>query len=295
MGSRPIVSRETITLVQLRKESLDALAPLYGPAESHALFRQLLSHFWPNWQTEWLVSRGEALFPPYLKPEWQAAIRRLLAYEPLAYITSEVDFLGLSLAVRPGVFIPRPETEAWVHTIIQTLSSTPLRYILDVGTGSGAIALALAQAFPQAEVYAVEKSPIAAETAYENARRHSLRLHLAQIPFGDAPLPSSWPQKWDLIVSNPPYIPYTAYHETEPRVRLYEPPEALFCESIEPTAKILSFASKNINAKAYCVVEIFPKMAKRLISLCHDLGLTAQVHKDLSGRPRTLWVSNSRS
>ncbi len=290
MGSRPIVSRETLTLIQLREETLEALIPLYGPAESQALFRQLLSHFWPNWQIEWLISRGEALFPPYLKPDWQAALRRLLAHEPLAYITSEVEFLGLSLAVRPGVFIPRPETEAWVHGLIQAFSSTPLRYILDIGTGSGAIALALARAFPQAEVYAVEKSPIAAETARENAQRYHLPLHLALIPFGEAPLPSSWPQKWDLIVSNPPYIPYAAYPETELRVRLHEPPEALFCRDIEPTAKILDFASKNLNANARCVVEIFPKMVKKLISLCHDLGLIAQVHKDLSGRPRTLWV-----
>ena len=290
MGSRPIVSRETLTLAQLRRESLEALTPLYGPAESQALFRQLMNHFWPGWQTEWLISRGEALFPSYLKPKWQAAIRRLLAHEPLAYITGEVHFLGLSLAVRPGVFIPRPETEAWVHELIQALSSTPPRYILDIGTGRGAIALALARAFPQAEVYAVEKSPIAAETACENARRHSLRLHLAQIPFGEAPLPSSWPQKWDLIVSNPPYIPYAAYYETELRVRLHEPPEALFCEDIEPTAKILDFASKNLNANACCVVEIFPKMAEKLISLCHDLGLIAQIRKDLSNRPRTLWV-----
>lgn len=290
MGSGPIVSRETRSLVQLREEALQALTPIYGPEESRAIIRHLLSYFLPDWQVQWLASRGKAPFPAQLLPDWHAALTRLLAHEPLAYITGKVEFLGLELSVRHGVFIPRPETEAWVYALIQHLKPSPPKTILDIGTGSGAIALALACAFPEAAVYAVEKTPLAVETAHQNALRHHLNLTLAQITFGKDPLPASWPTTWDLIVSNPPYIPHWAYAETELRVRLYEPHEALFCKEIEPTREILAFASKVLNANGLCIIEIFPEMAPTLLSLCKELGLKCELRHDFSGLPRTLWV-----
>lgn len=290
MGGRPIVSRETLTLAQLQADTLAALRTCYEPRESRALFRRLLAHFLPDWQTQWLCSQGLAPFPTALLPSWQEALNRLLAYEPLAYITGKVEFLDLSLAVRPGVFIPRPETESWVYALIQQLKPKPPKTILDIGTGSGAIVLALARAFPEAKVYAVEKSPLALEVARQNATQHGAVLTLAQLSFGEEPLPRTWPTRWDLIVSNPPYIPHEAYTQTELRVRLYEPHEALFCEDIEPTQKILSYASENLSENGLCVVEIFPPASKKIVSFCKSLGLTTYLQEDLSGQARSVWA-----
>lgn len=157
---------------------------------------------------------------------FHARLARRARREPLQYITGEVDFDGLSLAVGPGVFIPRPETELIVEAA-QALAPPPSR-ILDLCTGSGALAVALAKRFPAARLVATDLSGRALEAAQANAARHGT---LPQIAFlqGDlfAPLRAG-EDRFDLIVCNPPYIPERDRPTLPPEVRDYEPAEALF-------------------------------------------------------------------
>lgn len=172
----------------------------------------------------------------YIEPERPVAsvhenlfreqLARRARREPIQYITGEVVFCGLSLSVRPGVFIPRPETELIVERA-GAIQPSPER-ILDLCTGSGALAIALAIRFPPSRVVATDLSEIPLEVARANAERHGC---LSQIRFvqGDlfAPLRAE-SDRFDLIVCNPPYIPERDRPTLQPEVRDYEPARALF-------------------------------------------------------------------
>jgi release factor glutamine methyltransferase len=161
---------------------------------------------------------------------YQAAIIRRLKNEPIQYITGQQEFFGLQLKVTPATLIPRPETEHLVEAVLERVPHDREIDILDVGTGTGAIALALAAHLPQARITAIDLSAEALEVARENAATYGLtsrvRLLLSDLLIGI-------PQKdqtssFDVIVSNPPYIPENERAELHPQVRDYEPAQALF-------------------------------------------------------------------
>ncbi len=161
---------------------------------------------------------------------YKAAIARRLRHEPIQYITGEQEFFGLRLKVTSATLIPRPETEHLVETVLDRLRHDRPVKILDIGTGTGAIALALAVHLPQALITAVDLSAEALEVARQNAAAHHM---VDRVHFILSDLLTELPQKeqsaaFDAIVSNPPYIPEEDRAELHPQVRDYEPAEALF-------------------------------------------------------------------
>lgn len=143
--------------------------------------------------------------------------------EPLQYLLGEVEFCEIPLFIAPGVFIPRPETEQIVQRVTSCLS--PPRAILDLCTGSGALAIALAMQFPSANITAIDCSEKALAIARFNQTRHRQTIVFMK---GDLVSPLKSDDQFDLIVSNPPYIAEQERSLMDPEVRLYEPPEALF-------------------------------------------------------------------
>lgn len=157
---------------------------------------------------------------------YEAAIARRVANEPIQYIIGQQEFFGFALRVTPAVLIPRPETEHLVEAVLAELKSSPVQRILDIGTGSGAIAITLANCLPEAEIVATDISPAALAVASDNASRHGL---LGRISFIQSDLLAALPnQTFGAIVSNPPYVPETDRLILHPQVREYEPPSALF-------------------------------------------------------------------
>lgn len=152
---------------------------------------------------------------------YQAMLQRRLKFEPVQYILGEQEFFGLALQVTPAVLIPRPETEHLVEAVMARVK--PAAEIVDVGTGSGAIALALAHVLPDSHVTAVDVS----EAALEVARRNAGRLGL-EVRFLQSDLLAGVPGEFDAVVSNPPYIPLGEAPELHPQVRDHEPGLALF-------------------------------------------------------------------
>jgi release factor glutamine methyltransferase len=156
---------------------------------------------------------------------WQS-IHRRAANEPIQYITGKQEFYGLNFHVTPAVLIPRPETEHLVEAILQALPREESLQILDVGTGSGILAITLALNLPSAEITAVDISPAAIAVARRNAETHNVahRIHLIESDLlGEVPS-----GRYNAIVSNPPYIPDSDRPNLHPQVRDHEPAAALF-------------------------------------------------------------------
>ncbi|MDR3144531.1 MAG: peptide chain release factor N(5)-glutamine methyltransferase [Puniceicoccales bacterium] len=185
----------------------------------------LLAHIigCPRMALRWKCSAG--IGGVEAKKFWHA-VRRRAGREPLQYIVGEVQFYGLSIAVDRRVFIARNETEEFVNALISRLGSAPIRSILDLGTGSGALALALAKNFSQAEVLAVDASGDAIDVASQNAKRNSIE----NVTF----VRSNWFErivgKFDLVVSNPPYLTAEEFENSQEEIKFFEPREALVAE-----------------------------------------------------------------
>jgi len=204
--------------------------------------------------------------------------------EPLGLILGEVEFLGLKLKVRPGVFLPRPETEGLVELALKSLEEKTAPRVLDVGTGSGAIALAIKSARKDAEVYASDINERALALARENARALGL-----EVTFLKAPL-TAGVDDLDLIVANPPYLP-ESYRESAPPELAYEPEEALFAgeDGLAVARPLLHEAKSALRPGGSLLLELDPTNAALLAREAIGLGFSSvHVLPDLAKRPRYL-------
>ncbi len=161
---------------------------------------------------------------------FRSFVKRRVQREPLQYILGDTEFMGLPFLVNPSVLIPRPETEVLVETILERkpVYAGKRPVIVDVGSGSGCIAVSLAKLWPEARVYAVDISPEALETARQNARKNNVE---EAVQFLEYDIFADWledlPSEVDILISNPPYIGASEMDVLEPEVRMHEPRIAL--------------------------------------------------------------------
>src|SRR6185437_3092000 len=191
---------------------------------------------------------------------YQAAIARRLSHEPVQYITGQQEFFGLPLKVTPATLIPRPETEHLVEAVLERLPADRAVRILDIGTGTGAIAIALAAHLPLARVTAVDLSAEALKVARENAATHRLtsRIDFLLSDLLTALSARDQTAAFDAIVSNPPYIPESNRSELHPQVRDFEPAQALFAgdEGLEIYRRLIPQACTALKAGGLLALEI---------------------------------------
>ncbi len=238
-----------------------------------------------------LEETPEAFFARLAEPVPEAARGRIEAWlarrergEPPALILGEAEFMGLPLKVRPGVFLPRPETERLVELALNAIEGKPSPRVLDVGTGSGAIALAIKKARPDARVFASDMSEKALELARENARALGL-----PVEFLKAPLIAGL-SGLDLVVANPPYLP-ERYRETAPRELSFEPEEALYAgpDGLAVARPLLLEARRALVPGGKVVLELDPTNAALLGRFALELGFREVCTlPDLARRPRYL-------
>jgi len=184
----------------------------------------LLHHIGKN--RAWLMAHGEEEFAGCPAVSYAAILKRRLRGEPIQYITGETEFYGLPFRVTPDVLIPRQETEHLVEKVIALCGGLERPRIVDVGTGSGAIAVTLAHHLPHAHITATDISAAALGIARENAERNGVagRMEFAQ---GDLLAPVEG-ERFDVVASNPPYVPEEDRASLDVEVREYEPGQALF-------------------------------------------------------------------
>lgn len=217
--------------------------------------------------------------------QFRAVVRRRLKREPLQYITGRVQFRHIELEVDRRVLIPRPETEVLVGIVLEFIRGRSVR-VLDIGTGSGAIALSIAKEAPEALLVASDVSRGAAEAAEQNAKRLGLAI---EFRVGDLLDVIGADEKFDVVVSNPPYVGLNEKDELQPEVRDWEPHDALFA-SDDGLAVIRRLAGSHAHLVpgGLLALEIGATQAS---AVCEILEATNEyrairVHKDLSGRER---------
>lgn len=261
------------------------LSPLYGDGEANAMIR-LIFHSLKGWSaTDLIIHEGDTA-SDYLLEKTDGIIRRLLNYEPIQYVLGEAYFFGMHLEVNPNVLIPRPETEELVDTIIKENPGSDLR-VLDIGTGSGAIAIALARNLPFSKVTALDISQPALDTARRNADRLKARIefiHADVFTF----LPSR--DSLDIIVSNPPYVAEEEKSDMESNVLLYEPHSALFVPDSSPLifySRIADIGKSALTGGGKLYFEINPRFADALHQMLAKEGYTDILStKDSFGKTR---------
>ena len=217
------------------------------------------------------------------RDELERLVARREAREPLAYVLGEWGFRRLMLAVDPRVLVPRPETEVVVDRCLARLAGSPRPRVLDVGTGSGAIALAIADEHPDALVTGIDSSLDALEVARENAGRTGLAVTLVHHDLF-AGLPAG---PWDLVVSNPPYVAPDEIDALDPEVRDWEPRAALVGEGA--TEAIARSAPDVLRPGGALVLEVADGDAAGVEALLRGRGYEGiRVTPDLAGRDRVV-------
>jgi release factor glutamine methyltransferase len=205
---------------------------------------------------------------------------------PSQYITGHQEFWGMDLIVSPSVLIPRPETEHLIETVVPLARAVNTPKIVDVGTGSGCIALALAKELPGAEIHATEVSPAALELAEANAARLQMSN---RIQFHDTDLLAGVNAEFDFIVSNPPYVGESEEDHVQLEVRKFEPRSAVFAgpTGLEVIERLIPQAREKLKPSGWLVMEMSGTIVEGVRNLLARWS-TVQIISDLQGIPRVV-------
>lgn len=222
------------------------------------------------------------------------ALHQLLLHKPVQYVTGESWFYKMKLKVNEQVLIPRPETEELVELVIKEIESGKIKNpsILDIGTGSGCIAIALKKQLPSSSITAIDSSEAALQIAMENATLHATEIKFMPLDFLDEMQWKRLPE-FDVIVSNPPYIPIDEMNKLAATVTAFEPHAALFVPKESPLLfyeKIASFKKEHLTPGGKIFMETHEAYAKETAALFIDTVATTGIIHDISGKERMIKV-----
>ena len=243
----------------------------------------------PERNTAWLMSHWNN--PTDHGTEFRALIKRRFAGEPMQYIFGETEFYRLPFRVSRDVLIPRPETEHVVEKALELAAKFPHPRIADVGTGSGAIAIALAYELPDAKVTATDVSLAALSVAHENAMRNGV-VERVRFLEGDL-LDSVAGEQFDIVVSNPPYVAEADREGLAVEVRDYEPEQALFAgaDGLDVYRRLIPQAFAALAPGGYMVLEIGYGQEAPVSALLGEVGFESlEFTADLQGIPRVAYA-----
>lgn len=276
------------TIKSIFDAAIDALMIDYQRNEAVSIARALLEHhLHAERYAEHL--RPQAPVSPADAEALLASLRRLCAHEPLQYVLGCAHFMGLELEADARALIPRPETEELVLWAQQSAQAMPVARLLDVGTGSGCIAVALAQLLPSVEVHALDASPSALALAERNAARCGVRVHLHLHDILSTALPPAAP--FGMLVSNPPYVLEGERALMRPNVLLHEPVMALFVPDADPLLFYRAIAQRALDGLlaegGALLFEINETQGTAVCSLLQSLGfIGVELRQDLYGKDR---------
>jgi release factor glutamine methyltransferase len=234
---------------------------------------------------------GAAQIDATVLGRFERMVARREAREPLAYIVGHREFFSLGFEICPGVLVPRPETETLVETALDFLDRRLNATILDIGTGSGAIAVAVAKNAPAAQIVALDISKVSLEVAARNAERHRCAERITFLHCFAALDAARDRSPFDLIVSNPPYVAEAEFATLAPEVRDFEPRVALAggCDGMDFYHRIAAGLSRWLRRDGEVILEVGAGQADAVEALMRAAGCLASVRvRDLSGVERVV-------
>jgi release factor glutamine methyltransferase len=280
------------------------LSSLYDEQEIDSFFYIILDKLHGLKRLDLALNPETVIDGIHLK-KWKSIVLELQTQKPIQYILGETEFFGMRFEVNENTLIPRPETEELVALILNRckfrVSGSSLK-ILDIGTGSGCIAISLAKNLPNAEVFALDVSQKALATAKINATINNVTIHFITEDIlklqNVTELATQNPQlatPFDIIVSNPPYVRNLEKAEIKPNVLEYEPHLALFVDDLDALLfyrKITELAKKNLNQNGQLFFEINQYLGKETAALVESYGFNqVELHKDIYGNDRMISAS----
>jgi release factor glutamine methyltransferase len=287
----------------------EQLSGIYDDSEAQSIASLALEHISSFDPSERLLKKEELLSPAQLE-QLQKALQRLQQHEPIQYVMNKAWFYGMELFVDKAVLIPRPETEELVDWIVKDVKAsgkdvfhrkpaeadeTNKLKILDVGTGSGCIALALKKTMPKAEVWGCDISEEALNVARRNGSSLDIRVDFQGIDFLDLAQQKQLPAV-DIIVSNPPYIPFNNKEQMHPNVVEHEPHTALFVPDNDPLIfykALAQFSRHRLYENGSIYMEIHEDLGNDVITLFKQEGYgNVELRKDMQGKERMVKVSD---
>ena len=271
------------------KEIKQRLAPVVGEREAYWMTRDIMEHVKGYSEVDMLIKADEEL-SDFIENQVMSIVRRIEQGEPLQQVLGWARFCGNRFKVTRDTLIPRPETQELVDMIISRHGDEKDLRVMDVGTGSGCIAITLARGLKFPQVSAIDISPSALEVARENAKMLKTRVNFE---CRDAlSLQCNHNEKYDIIVSNPPYIADSERKDMERSVLDYEPSSALFVPDNDALLFYRAIAKWGIDALArggYIYYEINPLFAQEMVEMMSSLGYKdIEVIEDMQARNRML-------
>ncbi len=277
-------------IASIRKE----LGGIFAPGETESLIFLIFEKIKGYSRTQFILAHDEKLTNDE-QLEISRIVNRLKQHEPIQYILGETEFYGLPFYAVPGVLIPRPETEELVQLIIQeNRLSEPV--ILDMGTGTGCIAISLRKNIPHAQVLACDISPVCLETARRNAQQNASEITVLEYNILTNAPEFNFPEL-DVIVSNPPYIRENEKSLMEKNVLEYEPDLALFVPDSDPLLfyrQIADFARIHLKNNGRLYFEINEAFGAECSAMLQEKGFSGiALKKDINGKDRMIACSRA--
>ena len=293
-----------MTIGEIYKQFVEELKTIYDERESANIADWVFESIANNKRSDRIVDKQKQ-FNDAIIQHLNLTLQQLLAHKPVQYVLGEAWFYKMKFFVNEHVLIPRPETEELVEWVVEDVRSTmyDVRYkkpvnivhrtsdilhILDIGTGSGCIAIALKKELAGAEIFAIDVSEDALSVAKKNAVDQNALINFLQLDFLDEKLWASL-SSFDIIISNPPYIPEDEKSKLAKNVVNHEPHLALFVNDNDPYIfykKIATFAEKYLNENGKVFVEVHEDFAKEVQQIFADKNFTTEIRKDIYGRER---------
>jgi release factor glutamine methyltransferase len=260
------------------------------PEAEAALDAEVLARHVLGWDRAQLLTRWHLRPPDSFERAYRAVVLRRTAREPVALIVGHREFWGLDFEVTRDVLIPRPDTELIVERAIDRCREAHCARIVDVGTGSGCIAIALARELPSTQVLAIDRSAAALGVAARNVARHAVtsRVRLVRANLLDAVV-----GPFDLIVSNPPYVSRRYAPALQPEVARFEPEAALFADEdgLALLRTLTESAGSRLAPQGRLIVEFGAGQDYPLREMAEAAGWTVDIASDLAGIPRVAIMS----
>jgi release factor glutamine methyltransferase len=276
---------------EYRTRFISRLAEVYDIVEAESFFSIVLKEL-KGWGRVDLAMNPDVMLTTGEHQKWDLVLEQLLKQVPVQYIFGKAHFYGMEFEVSPSTLIPRPETEELVEMVVHENRQKGKIKILDIGTGSGCIAVSLAKNLPMAQVFAIDVSKDALEVAKRNAAHNNVEVTF----WGEDILAlKSLPTQFDVIVSNPPYVRHVEKAEIKPNVLEHEPHLALFVEDTDPLLfyrKIAGLGKSALNSNGRLYFEINQYLGNETAGLLEDYGYkNVALKKDLFGNYRMISCS----